>query len=390
MNQAGSGKGNLAIVVSGGPAPGINSVINSCVITACNSGWRVFGFKNGFSAAFEESPSPLQELSITQTTPSAITGGSILGTSRKNPLIQKQSRVKFEHLIQESNIDALIVIGGEGSAYLSWRISKEYPNLCVVHVPKTIDNDLPLPHNTVSFGFETAREHGVQVVQTLRSDAKTCERWFLVETMGREAGFLALGIGISSGATMTFIPEEFEGKEVTPRLLAEKIFKSIQSRAAGGKNYGVVLMAEGILEKLRLDQEENLISCPRDELGRMRYSELELGDLIRPYLSQMISESGIQTAIKIKNLGYELRCAAPNAFDLQYTTMLGYGAVRLALEGSNGTMAIVIDDNLTYLKLDDLVVSGKSGGQVIRSRVVDLKSDFYAVAQKRMIKGPHE
>lgn len=372
---------HFGIVVSGGPAPGINCVISSSVIEAYNRGYRVIGLRDGFKALSLGEPDSLVDLPIRDISVITNTGGSILGTSRFNPFVSPQAK---QHLIEglaAANIDKLIVIGGEGSAYLSYHLSQEIPDLKVIHVPKTIDNDLILPNQHPSFGFETARYAGTKIIDTLMVDAKTTKRWFLVTSMGRKAGFLALGLGLASGATLTLIPEEFN-QNTKAQEVAEIIFGSIERRKHERKDYGVIIIAEGVLDLLDSKSSPVLQQLPRDDLGRIRYSEIEIGDVVLPPLKELCKQSGIPVKIFTKNIGYELRCHHPVSFDVEYTKFLGYGAVKHILDGKTGGMVTRDFDRLGFQPLKEMILPN---GQV-KSRRIDLQSDLYKVARSFMIR----
>ncbi len=380
-NNKGS-KGRFGIIVSGGPAPGINCVISSSVIEAYNNGYETIGFRDGFRAICNNEADSLIPLNLNSVSGIYNTGGSILGTTRYHPFVDDQSKLNFQTALKDNNIDKLIIIGGEGSAFVSHQISKQIPEVQVVHVPKTIDNDLILPNKHPSFGFETARFAGTLIMDTLMVDAKTSRRWFLVTSMGRKAGFLALGLGIAAGATMTLIPEEYVNKPTTPSQIAETIFSSMHRRAKMGKHYGVAIMAEGILDCLEPDSSPLIENCPRDEIGRIRYSQIELGDVIMPPLKELISNAGLDIKIITKNIGYELRCHNPVSFDIEYTKFLAYGAVQFLLKGLTGIMVTRDFDKLGYQKLESMI--GEDG--LIKSRTVDTESDLYSVARSFMIR----
>jgi len=372
----------IGIVVSGGPAPGINSVISSSVIAAFNLGYGTVGLTEGFRGVALRGADAIQDLSINDVSRIYKLGGSIIGTSRYNPFATPESTKKFREALATADVDKLIVIGGEGSAYLSLQIIKKFPEISVVHVPKTIDNDLDLPNDYPSFGFETARSVGTKIVDTLCVDAKTTQRWFLVTSMGRKAGFLALGLGLSSRATVTLIPEEFEAGKATPEDVTEILFNSIKKRSEIGKNFGVAVMAEGLIDMLDPESHPLLKECPRDDLGRIKHAELELGDLLKPILKKRCKEAGIETTFYNKNLGYELRCADPVSFDIEYTTFLGLGAVSHLHDGQRGVMVIRDHDKIGSIPLSDME---RADGR-IRSRKVNLDSDVYRVARMYMIR----
>lgn len=381
MTSEKSGKGAFGIVVSGGPAPGINCVISSAVIEARNRGFKVFGLREGFSAVSNGDRDAVTELAIPSVSGIYNTGGSILGTSRFNPFLSEKSKTALSKALHGHHIDKLIVIGGEGSAYLSYHISKYLPDVHVIHVPKTIDNDLILPNQHPSFGFETARYAGTKVLDTLMVDAKTTRRWFLVTTMGRKAGFLALGLGLASGATSTLIPEEFE-QNTSAEHVAQTVFNSIERRRKEGKDYGVVVIAEGVLDLLDPSSSPVLRELPRDEIGRLRYSQIELGDVILPPLYEKARAAGLELKLNTKNIGYELRCHHPVSFDVEYTKFLGFGAVKHMLDGKSGGMVTRDFDRLGFQPLEEMMLPD---GQV-KSRRVDLASDLYKVARSFMIR----
>jgi ATP-dependent phosphofructokinase / diphosphate-dependent phosphofructokinase len=370
----------IGILVSGGPAPGINGVICASVAEATRRGVRIKGLRNGFKGLATGEPGCVVPLDQATISSMYNTGGSMLGTSRFNPLSKDETRDRFREGLRREGINKLIVIGGEGSAFVSYSLTNEFSDLQIVHVPKTIDNDLILPNHHPSFGFETARYVGTNILQTLMTDAKTCQRWFLVTSMGRKAGFLALGLGVASGATLTLIPEEFEGSTPTPVDIAQIVLTSIKLRQEQGYEYGVAILAEGILDALDPNYSEELRECPRDELGRIRYSLLELGDVILRPLRRLCQASGMDVKINTKNIGYELRCHHPVSFDIEYTTFLGYGAVELLLEGRSGVMVTRDFDKLGFEPLYDMMMPDGT----VRSRKVDLDSDFYRISRSFM------
>ena len=183
----------LGILTGGGDCPGLNPVIRAAVKTALQEGFEVFGIHNGWKGLVEADIKPLDASSVSGI---LHRGGTILGTSRTNPFKDKGALEKLKANFKKFGLDALIAIGGEDTLGVANKLYQE--GLKIVGVPKTIDNDLILPNHYPSFGFETARYVGTKIVDTLMVDAKTTKRWFLVTSMGRKAGFLALGLGIAS------------------------------------------------------------------------------------------------------------------------------------------------------------------------------------------------
>ena len=370
----------IGIVISGGPAPGINSAVAACTIEACNRGFKVFGVLGGFEGLVSQGTKVLEPLSIESVSRISALGGSVLRTARFNPLLDNTRSHAMLQALQALQVHRLIVIGGDGSAYLSHQLCQQHPSFRVVHIPKTIDNDLPLPHGHPSFGFETARQVGTDILMTLMEDARTSRRWFLVTSMGRRAGFLALGLGTAAAATLTLIPEEFAAGTTKPEAVVATLATSMRKRLAGGKPYGVAVLAEGLLDIFDPSSHPLLAACPRDELGRLRYTELELGDIIKPLLRTELG--ALPLTLTAKNIGYELRCHAPTSFDIEYTSFLGYAAVEAHAKGLTDVMVARDLDSISYVPLGELI--DKNGK--VRSRTVDLQSDAYRVARSFMIR----
>ncbi len=202
------------ILVGGGPAPGINSVISAVTIEASKRHHSVIGIYDGFKHLMA-GETDIEFLTIPKVTRIHRQGGSILRTSRANPTKKEGHLRTTVETLKDIGITHLVTIGGDDTLYSATKVaeySKKYLNydLRFCHVPKTIDNDLPLPPGIRTFGFETARSEGARMVHTFFSDARATGRWFIVVAMGRKTGHLALGIGKSASATLTLIPEEFK------------------------------------------------------------------------------------------------------------------------------------------------------------------------------------
>ncbi len=372
----------IAIIVSGGPAPGINAVIGASTIEAHGRGIQVFGVNGGLKGCMKDGVDAFMPLEVDGISRIYNQGGSLLGTSRFNPFSKQENEYHFINTLKELQIDGLVMIGGEGTATLSYMIHQRMPEMRIAHVPKTIDNDIPLPGGKRTFGFETARTVGTQIVDTLIVDAKTCRRWYLVETMGRQAGFLTLGIGLASGASLALIPEEYKPGAHEPSEFAERIVHTIKARCTTGKNYGVILLAEGLLDCLRPESSELLDESLRDELGRITYSEVELGDVLLPLIRKKLEAEGVpDIELKHKTVGYELRCARPIAADIEYARILGYGAIQ-SLSSQDGAFMVTREfEKLFFVPLEQFVADG-----TVKGRTVNLDSDFYKLACRYMVR----
>lgn len=375
-------KGYIGIVVGGGPAPGINGVISSATIEAINQGYRVKGIKGGFKGLFNGDINSSIELTIDDVSRIHTTGGSILGTSRDYPDRVKERFKLLIKTLKALKIRYLITIGGEGTAFMANWIQNEVPWISVAHVPKTIDNDIPLPGGMPTFGYETARHWGVEIVKNIMEDARTMERWYFVTTMGRHAGHLALGIGKASGATITLIPEEFTEKVIPLKKLGDILTGSILKRMAMQRTHGVAILAEGIAERIDLKDLSRFEYLEKDETGRIRLSEIQLGRVLKHVVKKNLKEFGINLTIVDKNIGYELRAASPIPFDIEYTRNLGFGAVRFLLNGGRGAIICFHEGKLQPIPFEN--IRNEQGR--IPPRLVDIRSETYIVGRMYMIR----
>ena len=370
----------LGILVGGGPAPGINAVIAAATIEARNHGLRVLGCYDGFKWLAQGDTEHVVELAINDTSRIHFDGGSIIRTSRTNPTKTPEGVARVAESLKRLGVDYLLTIGGDDTAFAASRLAKTLEGLTVAHVPKTIDNDLPLPSDIVTFGFTTACNLGKELVRNLMQDAATTERWFFVTVMGRHAGHLALGIGGAAGATLTVIAEEFAAPQISLDLLAEVLEGAIIKRRAHGREHGVALLSEGLAEKL---DPQTLGAAERDAYGNVRLAELDLGRLLKERVSASLKARGVEVTIVAKDMGYELRCAAPGAHDIQYCRSLGYWATRFLIEGGSNAMVTIQAGRLVPVPFG-LMMDPKTGR--IRVRYVDVESEMYQTLDAYMIR----
>jgi 6-phosphofructokinase 1 len=372
----------FAILVGGGPAPGINSVIEAATIRSRLCGADVLGIEDGFKWLMKGDLSHTQPLTRETVSHLHFRGGSLLGTSRANPTKQTQDLSTTFTSLQKLGVTGLVTIGGDDTAYSALKLAElAGGRLQVVHVPKTIDNDLCLPHGMPTFGFQTARHMGVELVKNLMIDAHTTSRWYFVVTMGRKAGHLALGIGKAAGATLTLIPEEFKGATLKLAHLTNILVGSITKRLAQGRSDGVAVLAEGLAEFLDQDDLALLGGVERDEHGNIRLAELDIGKVLKETVTQKLNHYGIKITIVSKNIGYELRCADPIPFDMEYTRDLGYCAAQFLLDGGNGAMVSIVNGHFTPLPFKDILDAATGRTRV---RMVDIESESYKIARAYM------
>ena len=385
----------LAILVGGGPAPGINSVIGAATIRAEVEGIEVLGIKDGFKWIMEGDTSHVKELTIHNVSRIHFRGGSYIGISRANPTKNKQHLENTVTSLLRLDVDKLITIGGDDTAYSALKVNEMAAGrIKVVHVPKTIDNDLDLPHGIPTFGFQTARHIGVEIVKSIMVDAQTTSRWYFIVTMGRKAGHLALGIGKATGATLTLVPEEFPGDTINLSHVVDVLVGSIIKRLSYGRSDGVAILAEGIVERLKIDDLDQLVDIERDAHDNIRIAEVNFGEILKMKVQQKLKEFGIKITVVAKNIGYELRCADPIPFDMEYTRDLGFSASQFILDGGSGAMISIQNGRFVPLYFADILdpVTKKT-----KIRMIDPSSESFYIARKYMLRlnktdfeDPHE
>lgn len=375
----------VGILVGGGPAPGINGVIASAAIEAVNEGCRVVGIYDGYRWLVLGDATHTTELQIEDVSRIHWTGGSILRTSRTNPAKDARSLGNCVKTLRELGVTHLVCIGGDDTTFGAAKIAEAAGGkLQVATVPKTIDNDLPLPDNMPAFGFETARAVGSNIVESLMEDAKTTTRWYVVICMGRKSGALSLGICKAAGATLAVIPEEFAAGALSLEAVADIIIGAMIKRRAMGHDHGVAVVAEGVVERLDESALAALADMPRDQYGHIRLTDVDLGDQLRAVIRKRVQDlSLVDMTVAMKDIGYELRCAKPLPFDLEYTRTLGYGAVRYLLGGGSGAMVALRGGKVEPVTLEDML--DPHTGRV-RVRLVDTKTEAYEVGRKYMIR----
>jgi ATP-dependent phosphofructokinase / diphosphate-dependent phosphofructokinase len=378
-----SDQDKLAIVVCGGPAPGINSVIGAATIRACLSNVEVLGIQDGFRWLMAGDTDHVMPLSIADTSRIHFRGGSHIGISRDSPRTTEDMNRMLDALTR-MGIGKLITIGGDGTAFMAHSIVKAAGGrLRVVHVPKTIDNDIDLPHDASTFGFQTARHVGCEIVENLMVDAKTTSRWYFVVAQGRKAGHLGLAIGKAAGATLSLIPEEFPRASTRFATIVDTLAGAIIKRLSYGRSDGVAMLAEGLAECVDPEELGEYTDVPRDVRGNIRVAQINLCDILKIAVQRRLAEFTIKTTIMAKAIGYELRCADPIPFDMEYTRDLGYCAARHIIEGGTNAMVSMQHGRFVPIPFDEFI--DERAGKT-RVRMVDTSSDRYKIARTYMLR----
>ena len=386
---------NVAILVGGGPSPGINSVISAATIRAQLEGVDVIGIRDGFEWLMQGDIDHVTPLTIEGVSRIHFRGGSHIGISRSNPTLDPQHLENTVISLLRLNVSQLITIGGDDTAYSAMKLEQQSQGrIRVVHVPKTIDNDLDLPPHVDTFGYQTARHYGVEIVKNLMVDAKTTSRWYFVIAMGRKAGHLALGIGKSAGATLTMIPEEFSGKAVRLKAMVDTLAGAIIKRLSYGRRDGIAVIAEGLVLDIDPADLAALEDVERDAHGHVRIAEVNIGEILKAEVTKRLKSFGLKATLVAKNIGYELRCADPVPADMEYTRDLGYCAAKFLLAGGNGVMISLQGGHFVPIPFAQLVDPQTGRTKV---RMVDVHSTRYAIARRYMIRlrrddfdDPHE
>lgn len=376
--------GNIGILVGGGPAPGINGVIAAAALRCLGAGRPVLGIRDGFKRLIAGDTSQAAPLTVEEISRLHVQGGSHLRTARANPTKNPQHMDAVMATLRKLDVAGLITIGGDDTCFSALKVEQAARGrLHVVHVPKTIDNDLDLPEGVPTFGFETARHAGAQIVKTLMVEARTTSHWFLVVAMGRQAGHLALGIGKAAGATLTLIPEEFSERPLRLSRLADVLAGAIVKRLSQGHEDGVAVMAEGLAEALDPEELSKDAAVPRDDHGHIELSQVNLSGLLKRAVQARLAPLGIKPVFREKDIGFELRCADPIGFDLEYTRDLGCSAATFLLEGGNAAMAAMVNGRFAPIPFDR-ILDARTGRTKVRP--VNIRSVQYDIARRYMIR----
>ena len=384
----------LAILVAGGPAPGINSVIGAATIRTALDGIEVLGIRDGFEWLMRGDVERVTPLSIDAVSRIHFRGGSHIGISRANPTKDPAHLENVVISLLRLDVTRLITIGGDDTAYSAMKVEQRAAGrIQVVHVPKTIDNDLDLPATISTFGFESARHYGAEIVKNLMVDAKTTSRWYFVVAMGRKAGHLALGMGKAAGATLTLIPEEFP-KPIKLKSIVDTLVGAIIKRLSYGRRDGVAIIAEGVVLDVDPADLEALHEVEHDEHGNLRIAEVNIGEILKAQVALRLKELGVKATLVAKNIGYELRCADPIPYDIDYARDLGYCAAKYLLAGGNGAMISMQGGHFVPIPFAALINPDTGRARI---RLVDTHSTRYAIARRYMLRlrrddfeDPHE
>jgi 6-phosphofructokinase 1 len=368
----------IAILTGGGPAPGMNTVVGSVAKVFLRNGYRVIGLHGGYGSLFNPNPRTT-EIDFKFADDIFNRGGSAVIMSRYKPTAEDFEKRFNLDFFKQNNVKLLVTVGGDDTASTANRVAKflqeNHYSIANIHVPKTIDNDLPLPNGTPTFGYESAREGGAHIATVVYEDARTSENWFVVAAMGRSAGHLAFGIGASCHYPMIVIPEMFNKTTITCDKIVNLAISSIVKRKIMGENYGALVISEGVFHELSDEEiKKSGVQFSYDEHGHPELGKVSKAHVFCEIIEKRLAELKIKVKSRPVEIGYEVRCDVPVAYDRQYCTLLGNGVYDLFKQGDTGCMVYV--NNLgavSPLFLKDLQdpATGK-----IPPRLVDINSQF--------------
>jgi 6-phosphofructokinase 1 len=317
----------IGVLTGGGDCPGLNPAIRAVVRKALSYEWEIIGIRNGWQGLVEGDVEPLTDVSVTGILRK---GGTILGTSRTNPLKRTEDTQKLTNNMRKYGIEALIAIGGEDTLGVALKLYQA--GLPIVGVPKTIDNDLS--GTTYTIGFQTAVSIVTEAIDRLHTTAESHHRIMVIEVMGRHAGWIATCAGIAGGADAILIPEEpFDIDEVCDCL---------RRRYKKGKKFSIVVVAEGAKPR------ESKVLWTQDE-QRDAFGHVRLGGIGSSLAKEIEKKTGWETRVTV--LGHVQRGGDPNAYDRILATRLGVGAVELVKAEKWGMMAALQGGELVAVEL---------------------------------------
>ena len=365
-------KPSVVIICGGGPAPGINTVIATVAKAFLADGYRVLGIHHGYQGLFSETPE-IKEFDFDHADRIFSRGGSTLIMSRFKPKNEDFNT----RIFQEENVKLLVTIGGDDTASTANRVTKYLASQDIVisniHVPKTIDNDLPLPDRNPTFGFHSAKDEGVKIGNTVYEDARTARQWFVMSAMGRSAGHLAFGIATGCHFPMMIIPEMFDKSKVSLDKIVNMVISSIVKRKLMGVDYGVAVISEGVFHILDTEEIKNSgVNMTYDAHGHPELGNVSKAHIFNVLLQEKLHALGLDVKSRPVELGYELRCARPIGLDLTLCSLLGLGVKKLFNEGKSGCIVSANSSgDISPIFLSDFEEGGK-----IPPRLVDIDSQI--------------
>lgn len=302
---------NIAVLTSGGDAPGMNAAIRAVTRTALYYGKKVFGVYRGYEGMIEND---IVELNTTSVKHILALGGTFLKSARSQEFRTPEGRAKAAKNLKDRNIDALVVIGGDGSFTGALKLAEEH-GIKVIGVPGTIDNDLYGTDYTI--GYDTATNTVIESVDKIRDTASSHNRLFLVEVMGRDTGYIAASTGLATGALSIILPEK--------NNTYEELFGDLRSAQANKKTSNIIMVAEGN----------------------------HLGDIFE--IATAVRKEFPSIDVKVTTLGHTQRGGSPSTNDRILASVLGHYAIKGLMEGQEKVMSGMINQKVVFTPLGDAI-----------------------------------
>ena len=376
------------------PRPRHQRVIGAATIRAALEGIDVLGIRDGFEWLMQGDIDHVTPLTIEAVSRIHFRGGSHIGISRANPTSDPEYLENVVISLLRLNVTQLLTIGGDDTAFSAMQLEEQRrrPHSRGARPEDDRQRSRPAAH-VDTFGFQTARHFGVEIVKNLMVDAKTTSRWYFVITMGRKAGHLALGIGKAAGATLTLIPEEFP-KPLRLKTIVDTLVGAIIKRLSYGRRDGVAMIAEGVVLDVDPSDLSSLHEVERDAHGHLRIAEVNIGEILKAQVAARLKDSASRHDRRPRISATSSGAPIPIPYDMEYARDLGYCAAKYLLAGGNSAMVSMQGGHFVPIPFSSLI-DPRHGPHSHPSR--DITSTRYAIARRYMIRlrrddfeDPHE
>jgi 6-phosphofructokinase 1 len=378
----------LGIIVCGGPAPGLNAVIAGATLYARRLYWTVCGFHDGFSHLASGDPDRVRAnqffLDEDIVSQSCRQGGSIIRMDRFDPAQSPATISATLNMLSLFRVKYVLIIGGNDKIMSTEILAQgvDPADMQFIVIPKTTDNDISLPGDRTTFGFDSARCFGTKIVKNLLLDAKSYPRYFIVETMGKRSGHLALSIAEASGAHVLIIPEDFGEKRIDFSVICDILEGAIVKRLSQGKFHGICIISEGLVYQMTSTSIQRLCAAAAVQYGnegQISLDEVEMSMAMSHEVNKRLAQRGIFMRLTATKLGYEMRSQTPNGFDSVYSEQLGFGAVEGFRTHHSNCLVLWTGDGFRFTSIRSIM--DPTTGRLIPRRV-NVESEEYRVTRE--------
>jgi 6-phosphofructokinase 1 len=375
----------VGIICGGGTVPGLNSLVSSVVLSAREAGLRVLGFHDGFLHLASGDPNVVRQNVVDLTDHSLASDCPLIRTNRFDPSRSFSTISNCTFSLSQLNIRYLLVIGGNTQLLASQLITDgaDPTEMQILILPKTVDNDVPLPDDALSFGFHSARVCGHRLVSDIVAEAHRAHEWVIVETSGRRTGHLPFELARSGGAALLIIPEDFAGRKLDIGDVCDLLEGSILKSLALSRPGGVCVVAEGVVNQMSAASINELARrcwVPRGPDG-VDLGAADLSGAIADEVAKRFAKRGIDLKVTARSLVADIRSAPPTDFEIDYGRALGRGTIQGFLAGHSNCVVFCSGGEVEYLSFQTVIDADT--GRLIPRRV-DVKSAEYTRARRKM------